>query len=156
MLLPFSSILASASKQSRCFETSLSRKMVNMAPFTRLPMALVFMLLLIVVSVNATSNSSIFTPAAMLSAPRRGTALPNSDGTLALYTTSTYNFTTHCRKYGLWVMDLSIGSSTLLSNSSAVGEAHWLGDGTEIIWLLYEDDGSTSFQVGDATKPDAE
>jgi hypothetical protein len=92
----------------------------------------------------------------LLRAPRRGTAIPNSKGTLAFYTTSTYNFTTHAHKYGLWVMDLATGSSTLFSNSSAIGDATWFGDGNEIIWTVGEDDGSTSFVVGDATKPDVE
>jgi hypothetical protein len=95
-------------------------------------------------------------PEAMLSAPRRYTALPNSDGALALYTTYTYNFTTHSPKYGLWVMNLPTGKSTLFSNSSAVEEAHWPSDGNEIIWLVSEDNGSTGFWVGNVTEPDAE
>src|ERR1700684_3345365 len=124
--------------------------MVRMASFTKSPMAYVLLFLSSILFVDA---ASLFTPAAMLSAPRRGTAIPNSKGTLALYTTSTYNFTTHTHKYGLWVMDLATGSSTLFSNSSAIGEATWFDDGNEIIWTVGEDDGSTSFVVGDATKP---
>jgi hypothetical protein len=130
--------------------------MFNMVAIASLPMGFLAVLLASIFTVHAASNSSLFTPAAMLSAPRRGSALPNAAGTLALYTTSTYNFTTHSRKYGLWVMDLSTGASTLFSNSSAVGEANWLGDGNEIMWLVYEDDGSSTFMVGDATAPDAE
>lgn len=144
-------------KQSRRFEGFFSREMVNMAVFTGSSMTVLFVLLSFLFSVNATNttNSSIFTPEAMLSAPRRGAALPNSEGTLALHTTTTYNFTTHKRKYGLYVMDLKTGASTLFSNSTAVGEVHWLGDGNDILWLVSEDDGSTSFKVGDATKPGA-
>jgi hypothetical protein len=127
--------------------------MVKMVAFTKSPTALALLFLSSILFVDA---ASLFTPAAMLSAPRRGTAIPNSQGTLALYTTSTYNFTTHARKYGLWVMDLATGSSTLFSNSSAIGEAAWFGDGNEIIWTVGEDDGSTSLVVGDATNPDAE
>ena len=92
----------------------------------------------------------------MLSAPRRGSALPNADGTLALYTSTTWDFATHKRSYALSVLDLSSKSSTLLSNSSAVSNAQWLGNGTTIIWLVSEDDGTTTFAVGDATTPDAE
>lgn len=120
------------------------------------PMALLFLIFVSVFSVDAASNSSLFTPAAMLSAPRRGTALPNAAGTLALYTTTTWNFTTHSRKYGLWVLDLETGTSTLFSNSSAIGEAQWLGEGNGIVWLNYENDGSSTFLVGDATTPNAE
>ncbi|KAL3426076.1 prolyl oligopeptidase [Phlyctema vagabunda] len=119
-----------------------------------LPLALVF--LSSVFSANAASNGTKFTPEAMLSAPRRGAALPNSEGTLALYTTTTWNFTSHKRSYALSVLDLANGSSWLFSNSSAVSNAQWLGDGTTILWLLSEDDGSTSFLVGDATTPEAE
>jgi len=127
--------------------------MFNMAIIMKSPLALVSLFLSSVLSVNAAGS---FTPAAMLSAPRRGTAVPNEAGTLALYTSNTYNFTTHKRTYGTYVMDLSDGSSTIYSNSSAVSNAAWLGSGNKIMWLVSEDDGSTSFYVGDATTPDAE
>ena len=123
----------------------------------RSPLSLVTLLLSSVLSVNAASNatSGTFTPEAMLSAPRRGAALPNADGTLALYTSTTWNFTTHKRKYALSVKNLSNGTSWLFSNSSAVSNAQWLGNGTTILWLVGEDDGSTTFAIGDATKPQA-
>ena len=92
----------------------------------------------------------------MLSAPRRGAAVPNVAGTLALYTQTTYSFEKHKRAYGLYVLDLSNGSSWLYSNSSAVSNAVWLGDGNKIVWLVSEDDGTTSFKVGDATAPGEE
>jgi hypothetical protein len=125
--------------------------MVKMVSFTQSPMVLPLLFLSTILAVHA---SSLFTPAAMLSVTRRGTAIPNSKGTLALYTTSTYNFTTHAHKYGLWVIDLATSSSTLLSNSSAIGEATWFGDGNELLWTVGEDDGPISFVVGDATKAD--
>ncbi len=99
----------------------------------------------------ANASPSAFTPAAMLSAPRRSTALPNSDGTLALYTTSEYNFTTHEHTYGTWVLETGSGGSTLWSNSSAIGEVHWLGDAGAVFWTVGEDDGTTSFWVGEAS-----
>ncbi|TVY81913.1 Dipeptidyl-peptidase [Lachnellula suecica] len=127
-----------------------------MVAIMRSPLSLVTLLLSSVLSVSAASNGTTFTPEAMLSAPRRGSALPNSEGTLALYTSTVWNFTTHTRKYALSVMDLSNGSSYLFSNSSVVSNAQWLGNGTTILWLASEDDGSTSFAVGDVTTPDAE
>lgn len=121
-----------------------------------LSLALLFLFLSSFLPTNAASNdSTTFTPEAMLSAPRRGSALPNSDGTLALYASTTWNFTTHTRTYDLSVMDLSNGSSWQFSNSSAVSNAQWLGDGTTILWLVSEDDGSTTFAISDATTPGA-
>jgi hypothetical protein len=122
----------------------------------RSPLSLVVLLLLSIFSVNAGFNGTTFTPQAMLSAPRRGSALPNVDGTLALYTSTTWNFITHKRKHALSILNLSNGTSTSLSNSSAVSNAQWLSNGTTILWLVSEDDGSTTFAVGDATTPDAE
>lgn len=92
----------------------------------------------------------------MLGVSRRTGAVPNKEGTLALYTATQYNFTTHKRKYELSVYNLSNGSTTLLSNSSAVSNAVWLGDGTKIAWFVSEDDGSTTVNVGDALTPGAE
>ncbi|CZR50334.1 related to secreted dipeptidyl-peptidase V precursor [Phialocephala subalpina] len=126
-----------------------------MAAFMKSPLATAFLLLSSLFIVNA-QNATKFTPEAMLSAPRRGTALPNSEGTLAFYTLSTHSFETHSNKHGLYVMDLSNGTSYLFSNSSAIGEVAWLGDGNTILWTVSEDDGSTSLLVGDATTPSAE
>jgi hypothetical protein len=126
--------------------------MLKMAFAMRSPMALV-MLLLSIFSSSYAQNGTLFTPEAMLSAPRRGTALPNPNGTLALYTLSQYSFTTHKTTHGLYVMDLSNGSSWLFSNSSVLSNAIWMGDGDKILWLVSESDGSTSFVIGEATQP---
>jgi hypothetical protein len=72
--------------------------MVKMVSFTKSPMAFALLFFSGILAVHA---ASLFTPAAMLSAPRRGTAIPNSRGRIALYKTSTYNFTTHARKDSL-------------------------------------------------------
>ena len=119
------------------------------------PVALIA-LILSILSISSATNSTLFTPKAMLSAPRRGTAIPNSEGTLALYTLSEYSFEKHKTAHGLYVLDLSNGSSWLFSNSSEISNAAWLGDRNKIIWLVSEDDGSTSFAIGDATSPSDE
>lgn len=113
-------------------------------------LALVGLLLSSILPVN---GAGTYTPAAMLSAPRRSVGLPNAAGTLALYTDSTYNFTTHSRKYGAYVLKTADGSYTQWSNSSAVSDFNWLGDENKIAYLQGEDDGTTSIYVGDATKP---
>ncbi|KAF4628302.1 hypothetical protein G7Y89_g9852 [Cudoniella acicularis] len=136
-------------------EEGYLKELVKMVAIMKSPLSLVPFLLSSILPAIAASNGTLFTPEAMLSAPRRSTAIPNAAGTLALYTSTTWNFTTHKRKYALSVMDLSNGSSRLFSNSSAVRNAIWLGNGTLILWLVSEDDGSSSFHVGDATKLNA-
>ncbi|KAG9228346.1 putative dipeptidyl-peptidase 5 [Amylocarpus encephaloides] len=103
---------------------------------------------------TATWAAGTFTPEAMLSAPRRSPALPNAAGSLAIYSSSAYNFTTTKKKTELSVMSLSNGSTWLFSNSSAVSNPVWL-DGNNFVWLTSEKDGSTSFSIGDATAPAA-
>jgi len=114
------------------------------------PLALAGLLLSNLVSVEAAGS---FTPAAMLSAPRRGAGSPNADGTLTIYSSNTYNFTTASRKYGTYVLNLADNSTTQYTNSSAVSDVVWLGSGNKIAYLQGEDDGSTSILVGDALKP---
>ena len=116
------------------------------------PLALAGLLLSSVLSVDGAGR---FTPAAMISAPRRSTATPNEAGTLAIYSSNTYNFTTHSRSYGTYVLNLKDKKSTLFTNSSAASDVNWLGDGNAIVWLSGEDDGTTTIYVGDATKPKA-
>jgi hypothetical protein len=107
-----------------------------------------------VVASAAFANVTKLTPKEMLSIVRRGTALPNTDGTLALYKTSQYSFETQKNTYGLWVMNLTSGSSWLYTNSSAAGDTVWL-EGNTFTWLVSEDGGTTSMVVGDATTPEA-
>ena len=111
-------------------------------------------LLILIPSFIITSlASAILTPEAMISAPRRGSALPNPAGTLALYTPSEYSFITHKTTRGLYVLNITDGSSWLFSNKSGITNAVWLGDGDKFVWLAAQDDGSTNFLTGDAKKP---
>ncbi|KAI5859088.1 dipeptidyl-peptidase [Tricharina praecox] len=73
------------------------------------------------------------TPEKLISAPRRGEAVPNNSGKLAIYSTSEYSFETHSKKSWYSVMDVSTGRSTVLTNDSAVEEIVWVDDTT----LLY-------------------
>jgi hypothetical protein len=102
-------------------------------------------------------TAGTFTPEAMLSVDRRGSAIPNKAGTLAFSAGNQYNFTTHKRKYYLNVLDLASGSTTLFSNSSADSNPVWLpGTESKFVWFHSEDDGSTTVNVGDTTTPDVE
>lgn len=93
----------------------------------------------------------------LLSAPRRDPAIPNSDGTLAVYTQSTYSFDEHERTYELRVIDLATKESRALISSTEVHPSNpqWLGDGNLLLWLEGGENGTTKFVVGDALTPDA-
>ena len=83
----------------------------------------------------------------LLSAPRRSSAVPNHDGTLALYTVSTYSFESHKKTSEIRTIELSDKHrSTLITNEEKTSEPHWLED--EILWLKEGNNGSTQLIVG--------
>ncbi len=86
----------------------------------------------------------------LLSAPRRSPAVPNADGTLALYTLSTYSFESHKRTSEIRLLDLANGQSTLITNDEDASEPNWLGHGNQIIWLKKEENGHTKLIQGSA------
>ncbi|KAA8903590.1 secreted dipeptidyl peptidase [Sphaerosporella brunnea] len=88
---------------------------------------------LALVPAAASFAGAVFTPEKLISAPRRGDALPNPSGKLALYSTSAYSFETHSRSSWYNLLDISSGKSSILTNDSAVGEIVWVDDKT----LLY-------------------
>jgi dipeptidyl aminopeptidase/acylaminoacyl peptidase len=99
-------------------------------------------------------KAKCFTPEVLLSAPRRGPAIPNHDGTKALYSVSTYSFDDHEQTQEILVMDIKTGSSTLFTNDTEAHDAQWLGDGTNaIIWLQSGAKGITSIMIGDGDEP---
>ncbi|KAI4866235.1 prolyl oligopeptidase [Hypoxylon rubiginosum] len=76
-----------------------------------------------------------FTPEAMISAPRRGPAIPNHDGTLALYTLSTHTIGGETLKE-IRVMNIATGDSSQLFDDEKAQDAAWLGDGSNTVILL--------------------
>jgi dipeptidyl aminopeptidase/acylaminoacyl peptidase len=95
-----------------------------------------------------------FTPEVLLSAPRRGPAIPNRDGTLALYTVSTYSFEDHETTKEIRILDIKTSSSILVTNDSEAHDAQWLSDGTNaILWLQSGAKGITSLMIGDGDEP---
>jgi hypothetical protein len=95
-----------------------------------------------------------FTPEVLLSAPRRGPAVPNHNGTLALFTVSAYSFELKTTTYEIRVLDLKSGVSVLFSNDENAHDANWLGDGTNtIIWLQSGAKGTTNLMIGDGDEP---
>lgn len=91
-----------------------------------------------------------FTPEILLSAPRRSSASPNSAGTLAVYTVSTYSFESHKKTSEIKVLDISTGTQSLITNAEGTSEPNWLGDRNELLWLQSGEEGHTQLVVGSA------
>lgn len=91
-----------------------------------------------------------FTPEVLLSAPRRSAAIPNADGTLALFTISTYSFQNHSKSAEIRVLDIKTGHTKLLTNDLNASEPTWLGEKNLIIWLKGGEKGTTSLVLADA------
>lgn len=97
-----------------------------------------------------TLHAPKFTPEVLLSAPRRSAAIPNSSGTHALYSVSTYSFESHSKSSELRLLDISTGHSTLITNNSKASEPTWLGDSDHVLFLQGGENGSTSLVLIDA------
>ena len=97
-----------------------------------------------------TVRANKFTPEVMLSAPRRSSAVPNSEGTLALFTVTTYSFETHSKSSEIRVLDLKSGQSKVLSNDLGASEPVWLGEEDLILWLKGGEKGTTKLILADA------
>ena len=91
-----------------------------------------------------------FTPQVLLSAPRRSSASPNSAGTLAVFTVSTYSFESHKKTSEIKVLDISTGTQSLITNAEGTSEPNWLGGGNELLWLKAGEKGYTQLVVGSA------
>lgn len=82
--------------------------------------------------------------------------MPNIDGTLAVYTVSTYNFESHSKTSEIRAFDIRKGQSTLITNDGKASEPKWLGIKNELLWLQSNDDDeednktSTRLIIGDA------
>lgn len=90
-------------------------------------------------------------PRVLLSAPRRTAAVPNHDGTLALYGVTTYSFESHSKTSEIRVLDVENGQSRLVSNEEKTSSPNWIGTGNEILWLKPGKESITEVKIGDAT-----
>jgi dipeptidyl aminopeptidase/acylaminoacyl peptidase len=103
-----------------------------------------------------TIKASQFTPEVLLSAPRRSAGVPNSNGSLVLFTVNSYSFESHSKTNELRVLDTKTNESTLLLDE-AVDGLNWLGEDA-FVWLRAKDGGETEVcvgSVGDALKETA-
>ncbi|CAD0082479.1 unnamed protein product [Aureobasidium vineae] len=95
-----------------------------------------------------TVRAQKFTPEVLLSAPRRSAGVPNADGTLVLYTTSTYSFESHTKTVELRSLDIKSNESTLLVQENSISEPAWLpGSKNVFVCLKGEDKGKTSILI---------
>ncbi|PNY25293.1 Dipeptidyl-peptidase 5, partial [Tolypocladium capitatum] len=96
------------------------------------------------------------TAEAMLAAPRRGVAVPNHSGKLALYTLSTHTFGNGTLKE-VRVMDLDKGASAQLSADDKVHDALWIPGTNDVVFLRSGGKGRTQVLVASgedvATEP---
>lgn len=97
-----------------------------------------------------TVKAGRFTPEVLLSAPRRGPAVANSDGTLALFSLSTYSFQSHAKTAEIRVLDIKTGQTTLLCNDLGASEPSWLGEKNLVLWLKGGSQGVTHLMKSDA------
>lgn len=93
--------------------------------------------------------SPSFTAKDMLSAPRSSPAVPNPNGTLAVYTQSTYSFDTDSHTGGIFILPISTSKSEssslspkLLVNSTDAGGPVWL-DNSTILYVVTKSGEST-------------
>ncbi|KAI9891010.1 MAG: hypothetical protein M1814_003361 [Vezdaea aestivalis] len=105
------------------------------------------------VPTKMTIRAKKFTPEVLLSYPRRSAAIPNAAGTLALYTTLTYDFHTHSYTNEIRVLDILTGQSTIVCNDLHASEPKWLGNDGQIVWLLSSNKGMTKLVIGELGKP---
>ncbi|TVY89307.1 Dipeptidyl-peptidase [Lachnellula willkommii] len=97
-----------------------------------------------------TVRANKFTPEVLLSAPRRTPATPNAEGTLALFTVSTYSFQSHSKTNEIRVLDIKTGQTKLLVSDLGVSEPTWLGEESLVLWLKGGEKGTTNLVLADA------
>jgi len=105
--------------------------------------------LVVLLSLAMTIKANRFTPQVLLSAPRRSAGVPNADGSLVLYSVSTYDFDAHKKTNEVRVLNVKSNETTLISSVAGASDQNWL-DGTTIILLVPGEKGATKVLVGDA------
>ncbi|KAL1957724.1 hypothetical protein VTO42DRAFT_5567 [Malbranchea cinnamomea] len=77
-----------------------------------------------------------FTPEQLISAPRRGEAVPDPSGKVAIFHTSQYSFEEHATVKNAWeLLDLKTGKISVLTEDPNVSEIVWLGKGSEVLYV---------------------
>lgn len=96
------------------------------------------------------------TPEVLLSEPKRGPAVPNRDGTHALYTVSTHILGGKTNQE-FRIHHIETGNSTKLSSDAGVHDALWIpSTKLDIIYLQSAENGRTQVRVASAVDASAE
>lgn len=99
-----------------------------------------------------TVKANRFTPEVLLSTPRRSAGVPNADGTLVLYTSSTYSFQTHSKTTELRCLNVRSQESTLITSDDGISEPVWLAGQEGLFACLKSGDrASTELVVSSCT-----
>ena len=97
-----------------------------------------------------------FTPELLISTPLRGPAVPNHNGTLALFSQSTHEPGGKTTKEHR-VLSIHTGESKHLISEEKARDVQWIGDGTNtIIYLSQGSNGYTWIKTVDADSDSAE
>jgi hypothetical protein len=84
------------------------------------------------------------TPEQMLSAPRYSSAVANSNGEWAIYSSDSYSFDEHSSTVTWNLMRISTGEITTLPFEDEVSEMAWVGDtNTSVLYVNVDKDGGT-------------
>lgn len=95
-----------------------------------------------------------FTAEVLLSAPRRGPAVPSPDGTLILYTQSAHSFEAKKTLQEVRIMNIKSGASEQLTDDDKVHDALWVpGTASDIIYLKSGDKGTTQIWIANGADP---
>ncbi|KAF7519151.1 hypothetical protein G7054_g13179 [Neopestalotiopsis clavispora] len=93
----------------------------------------------------------MFTPELLISTPRRGPAVPNSDGSLALFSQSAHAIGGKTTK-GYFLLNIESGSTDQLITDESATNAVWLGhDNHTVLFLSREENGITLIMTVDAS-----
>lgn len=97
-----------------------------------------------------------FTPELLISTPRRGAAVPNHNGTLALFSQSTHE--PGGKTFNEYrVLTIETGESKHLMSGEKARDVLWIGDGTNtVIYLSQGNNGYTWIKTVDADSASAE
>ncbi|KAL4871145.1 hypothetical protein BDV12DRAFT_194793 [Aspergillus spectabilis] len=94
-----------------------------------------------------TAKSTVFTPEALVEAPRRSRAIPNASGTLAVYTQISYSLRCRMEKRETRVAEIGSHRSWPVMNSPHASFPQWIGHSDRLIWLEAKGNGSGHTQL---------
>ncbi|MCJ1380980.1 hypothetical protein MMC17_004089 [Xylographa soralifera] len=88
-------------------------------------------------------------PEIYVTTPRRTPAVPNSNGTLAIYKQSIYDLRSISTTVEYWILNLQTEKSLLFTSEESIQDVTWIGETSLIGALKNEDNGTTRLIVGD-------